>query len=110
MHIVSISKKFLHILYNTAFIEYFLSFLYQVMRKLQKFLQRQRGMAEKQNVSKMSAKQRAQQSGNENFYADGEILFCRACSKAVDHSHQSSEVALSVAKSQKNLSKSILPK
>ena len=46
MHIVSIFKDFLYILYNIVFIKYFLAYLYQVMRKLQKLLQRQRGMAE----------------------------------------------------------------
>ena len=29
-------------------------------------------------------------TGNEDFFADGDNLFCRICVKAVDHSRQSS--------------------
>ena len=40
------------------------------------------------HIASVTAKKRASQSGNEDFYADGDILFCRVCSKAIDHSRQ----------------------
>ena len=43
----------------------------------------------KLHTSSASPQQRASQRGNEIFRADGEILFCRACNVAVDHSKQS---------------------
>ena len=41
------------------------------------------------HLSSITAKQRAVTIGNGCFYADGDVLFCRPCSKAVDHSRNS---------------------
>ena len=59
----------------------------------------------------MPAKQSAQQSSNKSFYADGDILFCRACSKAVDHNRQSVLKLYCQSQSHKEkMSKKISPK
>ena len=41
-------------------------------------------------TSSCSAVDRAKSFNNPNFYADGEVLFCRVCSKAVDHRRENS--------------------
>ena len=40
--------------------------------------------------SSCSAIDRAKNFNNPNFYADGEVLFCRICSKTVDHRREAS--------------------
>ena len=81
--------EFLYILYNIVFIEDFLAFLYQVMRKLQKFLQRQRGMAEKGNTLAKCLQNKDLNKAVTKVFMLMVIFSCRACSKAVDYSHQS---------------------
>ena len=86
----------------------FLIFLSQVMRKLQKFLQC--CMAENGNTLEKCLQKKAQQRGNECFYADSDIFFCRAYAKAVDHSRQSVlKLHCQSQSHMKNMSKKTLP-
>ena len=45
--------------------------------------------AKQLHFSTMTAKQRAAKPGNSAFYADGNKLFCRVCSKHINHERQS---------------------
>ena len=51
--------------------------------------QKQNKRAKISPILSVTSKNRAPQSVNEDFNADGDILFCRVCPKAVDHSMQS---------------------